>query len=343
MMFRIRIELPTGMEKLPDRELVIRIDDDNGLCIRPQSTRSKSDERLLPFMRNITEELLAEGRERTAETYMSTLRSFKEFMNGKDIAIGNITCDTTKRYEQFLRQKGLSLNTVSFYMRVLRAVYNKAVIKGKAIDIKPFRNVYTGIAKTRKRALTIEALRAMKRLEPKSDAMAFARDMFMFSLYTRGMSFADMAALRHSNIRNGELVYTRKKTGQRIRVKWEKCMQDIVERHYSRHKEKVPGNDDLLLPIAVDPKTGRLRRYKSVQWKVNYQLKNIAAILGITNGITMYAARHSWASMAKNMNIPLYVISDSMGHHSQNTTLIYLDTIDPEVIDRANMKIIKAI
>jgi len=147
MMFRIRIELPTGMEKLPDRELVIRIDDDNGLCIRPKSTRSKSDERLLPFMRNITEELLAEGRERTAETYMSTLRSFKEFMNGKDIAIGNITCDTTKRYEQFLRQKGLSLNTVSFYMRVLRAVYNKAVIKGKAIDIKPFRNVYTGIAK----------------------------------------------------------------------------------------------------------------------------------------------------------------------------------------------------
>ena len=228
-------------------------------------------------------------------------------------------------------------------MRVLRAVYNKAVIKGKAIDIKPFRNVYTGIAKTRKRALTIEALRAMKRLEPKSDAMAFARDMFMFSLYTRGMSFADMAALRHSNIRNGELVYTRKKTGQRIRVKWEKCMQDIVERHYSRHKEKVPGNDDFLLPIAVDPKTGRLRRYKSVQWKVNYQLKNIAAILGITNGITMYAARHSWASMAKNMNIPLYVISDSMGHHSQNTTLIYLDTIDSEVIDRANMKIIKAI
>ena len=343
MMFRIRIELPTGMEKLQDRELVIRIDDDNGLCIRPKSTRSKSDERLLPFMRNITEELLAEGRERTAETYMSTLRSFKEFMNGKDIAIGNITCDTTKRYEQFLRQKGLSLNTVSFYMRVLRAVYNKAVTKGKAIDIKPFRNVYTGIAKTRKRALTIEALRAMKRLEPKSDAMAFARDMFMFSLYTRGMSFADMAALRHSNIRNGELVYTRKKTGQRIRVKWEKCMQDIVERHYSRHKEKVPGNDDFLLPIAVDPKTGRLRRYKSVQWKVNYQLKNIAAILGITNGITMYAARHSWASMAKNMNIPLYVISDSMGHHSQNTTLIYLDTIDSEVIDRANMKIIKAI
>lgn len=230
MMFRIRIELPTGMEKLPDRELVIRIDDDNGLCIRPKSTRSKSDERLLPFMRNITEELLAEGRERTAETYMSTLRSFKEFMNGKDIAIGNITCDTTKRYEQFLRQKGLSLNTVSFYMRVLRAVYNKAVTKGKAIDIKPFRNVYTGIAKTRKRALTIEALRAMKRLEPKSDAMAFARDMFMFSLYTRGMSFADMAALRHSNIRNGELVYTRKKTGQRIRVKWEKCMQDKVKR-----------------------------------------------------------------------------------------------------------------
>lgn len=120
-------------------------------------------------------------------------------------------------------------------------------------------------------------------------------------------------------------------------------MAYIVERHYSRHKEKVPGNDDFLLPIAVDPKTGRLRRYKSVQWKVNYQLKNIAAILGITNGITMYAARHSWASMAKNMNIPLYVISDSMGHHSQNTTLIYLDTIDPEVIDRANMKIIKAI
>lgn len=335
----IRIELPPGMERLAEKELVVKIENGNNTLVH----RDKTNERFLAYMKRVTGELFVDGRERTAEIYMSTLRSFRAFVKGKDIDISGITADTIKAYERFLRGRQLTMNTISFYMRVLRAVYNKAVSDGICDDNKPFKNVYTGIAKTRKRALDAETLRAMKHLEPQSEAMAMARDMFMFSLYTRGMSFADMAALRQSNIRDGELIYTRKKTGQRIRVKWERCMQEIADRYAPRRKGNTPAADELLLPILRNHVTGRARRYRSVQWMVNYQLKRIARILGVETGITMYAARHSWACMAKNMNIPISVISDGMGHHSTATTQIYLDSIDADTIDRANMKIIEAI
>lgn len=240
-----------------------------------------------------------------------------------------------QQYESYLKNEGIKMNTVSFYMRVMRAVYNRAVNDGLVTEKQPFKNVYTGIDKTEKRAITLQTIKAIKELYMPSRALHFARDMFLFSFYTRGMSFVDMAYLKKTDLDNGILTYKRRKTKQQLSIKWEKCMQDIVN--------KWPSYNEYLLPIITTAGKDERTQYKSYQKNVNQQLRKISKMLKMRKGITMYVARHSWASIAKNMNIPLGVISDSMGHTSLKTTQIYLNAIDMDIINKANLKIINKI
>ena len=152
---------------------------------------------LFSFMQRIIAVLQQMGKHRTSETYSTTLRSFMQFRNDKDLLLEEVDSDTMLMYEAYLRGKGLTRNTTSFYMRILRAVYNRAVEKELTINRNPFKHVYTGVDKTVKRAIPLKAIKQIKSLDltlkPKLD---FARDMFLFSFYTRGMSFIDMAYLR---------------------------------------------------------------------------------------------------------------------------------------------------
>ena len=134
------------------------------------------------------------------------------------------------------------MNTISFYMRNLRAVYNRAVEKGQTPQNNPFRHVYIGVDKTVKGAISIKVIKALKVLDLSTkSSLDFARDMFMFSFCTRGMSFVDMAYLKKTDLQNGIQAYLRRKTGQELSIKWEKCMDEIVA--------KYPENQtDFLLP-----------------------------------------------------------------------------------------------
>lgn len=186
-------------------------------------------------MEDVIVQLKRLSKKRTAENYTATLNSFLRFREYKDILMDEISSDLIMEYEAYLKAKGIAMNTVSFYMRILRAVYNRAVEKGITEQRNPFRHVYTGIDKTVKRAVTMSYIRKMKDLDLTHHwAMAFARDMFMFSFYTRGMSFVDMAYLKKSDLKNGVLIYRRRKTGQQLSIKWERCMQEIVDRYSSR-------------------------------------------------------------------------------------------------------------
>jgi len=169
-------------------------------------------------------------------------------------------------------------------------------------------------------------------------ALDFARDMFLFSFYTRGMSFVDMAYLQKSDLKNGVLVYRRRKTGQQLSVKWEECMQAIVD----KYKVRVMPDWPYLLPIitVMDAKKVR-KQYKNSLYAVNLNLKRVAARIGLSIPLTTYVARHSWASIARNKNIPLAVISEAMGHDSELTTQIYLASLECSVIDNANTLILK--
>lgn len=147
----------------------------------------KYKDTLNAFMRPIIRKLQEQGRNRTAETYSSTLRSFMRFRHDKEIFLEEINQETIGMYEAYLKSEGLSLNSISFYMRILRAVYNRAVDQELTTQHFPFKHVYTGIEKTIKRSVNIKTIKCVKdmTLIPLS-SIDYARDMFIFSFYTRG-------------------------------------------------------------------------------------------------------------------------------------------------------------
>ena len=116
-------------------------------------------------------------------------------------------------------------------MRNLRAIYNRAVSEGLVVQRNPFKHVYTGIDKTKKRAVSLSVIRRIRDLDLNKKSLIFARDIFMFSFYTRGMSFVDMAFLKKKDLQNGILTYRRKKTGQQLFIKWEKPMQELIDKY----------------------------------------------------------------------------------------------------------------
>ncbi len=286
------------------------------------------------FMLSVIQQLKAADKTRTSEVYSITLKSFMQFRQNQDILLDEITPEVIMRYEAYLNRKGSSRNTISFYMRTLRAVYNRAVAQKLVTQCFPFKKVYTGMEKTFKRAVPIKAIRLIKGLDlSRKPSLQLARDLFLFSFYTRGMSFVDMAYLKKKDLQHGLLVYNRRKTGQRLFIRWEKPMQEIIDRYDTAESE-------YLLPI-ITRKGNERKQYENALRTTNRQLKKIAALARLPATLTMYVARHSWASIAKNKNIPLSVISESMGHNSENTTKIYLTSLSQDTIDNANKTILK--
>lgn len=294
-----------------------------------------SNEYLFPFMQETIVQLQKLGKTRTAETYQSALASFMRFREGKDVLISHIKDNLIVAYENSMKASGLSSNTTSFYMRILRAVYNRAVKQGITKQKYPFQYVYTGVAKTRKRAVDISIVRRLAEMNlDRNPSAALARDMFLFSFYTRGMSFIDMAYLRKSDLSRGILTYRRRKTGQNLFIRWEKCMDEIVSSYDNP-------SSFYLLPIITSSDTDERQQYINMSHKINRSLKSLGKKLGLPTPLTMYVARHTWANAARKKKIPISVISEGMGHTSEMTTRIYLSSLDADIIDRANKKILR--
>ena len=289
---------------------------------------------LFSFMHSVIAQLKQLGKIRTSETYTATLKSFMEFRKEQDVPLDGMDSDLMLLYEAYLKAKEIRMNTISFYMRILRAVYNRAVEKGFTPQRYPFRHVYTGVEKTVKRAVSVKVIKVLKELDlSMKPSLDFVRDMFMFSFYTRGMSFVDMAYLKKTDLQNGILTYRRRKTGQKLTIKWEKCMEEIIK--------KYPSNGSgYLLPIIKEQGNER-KQYDNALHLVNYRLKALSEMLKLQRPLTMYVARHSWASAAKARNVPLSVISEGMGHDSEKTTQIYLASLETSVVDKANKMILE--
>lgn len=172
------------------------------------------------------------GKVRSSETYQATLNSFMSFRCGVDLTFDMIDSELMELYEAELQNRGLTRNTSSFYLRILRTNYKLAVEKGLTQDCHPFKRVYCGIDKTVKRSLSFAKIKQIKELDLSlTPSLDFARDMFLFSFCTRGMSFVDMAYLKKKDLKNGYLTYRRKKTGQLLTVEWTRQMQDIIDKY----------------------------------------------------------------------------------------------------------------
>lgn len=339
LILSIRERIKWDMERLAkiDRKLnatglPYTIDD-----VIDEFNRYASEYTLFNYMESVIAKLKQKEKVGTAGTYRSTLNSFKKYMKDQDIMLDFITSETMEGYEAWLRNRGIIPNTISFYTRILRAVYNRAVEEDIITNRNPFRHVYTGVDKTVKRALPLVIIKKIKTLDLSlSPSLDYARDMFMMSFCLRGMSFIDMAFLKKSDLKCGHLTYRRRKTGQQLVIAWTKEMQMLLD--------KYPENrSDYLLPIIRNPGTNERCTYRNVGYNINHNLKRIASMVGIAIPLTLYVARHSWDSAAKAKGIPISVISEGMGHDSEATTQIYLASLDTSVVDRANSLILKSL
>lgn len=336
-------------KKLEDEPGDYSIDD-----IIDEFNRYAHEYSLSNFMENIIRRLKENGRYRTSEIYRTTLNSFKNFLKSKEISkllspdgdlmLESLSADMMENYQAWQHSRKVAPNTISFYNRVLRAVYNRAVEEGAFIDRKPFRRVYTGVDKTVKRALPLDAIRKIRELDLSCmPSLDYARDMFMMSFFLRGMSFVDMAFLRKSDLKNGYVTYRRRKTGQRLVIAWTKEMQCILDKYGINDSE-------YLLPIIKKSKRKHDNKerseriaYRCESYRINYNLKILSGAIGLPVPLTLYVARHSWASAARTKGVPLSVISEGMGHDSLSTTQIYLASLDTSVIDKANSLILSSI
>lgn len=317
----------------------------------------QKDSALLAFVAHETELLQAKGHLGLVQNYRCACNSFRRYLTSihhVNMPISALTSDCILNYQDWLWNHGVSRNSSSCYMRSLQALFNRAVQQGLASG-NPFTLAYTGVAKTRKRAIQDHDIKRLSNLSianglirlgksPQHKSFArnvrqleFARDLFLFSFSCRGMTFVDLAYLRPTDIHCGHIRYTRRKTRQAIVVKIEPFMQSVINKHH------IPGSP-YLFPIlhSLDPQKA-YAQYRNALRTYNFHLHQLSAMLGSDVPLSSYVSRHTWATIAYQQQIPISVISQAMGHDSERTTQIYLKSLENNVIDEANRNLLKKI
>lgn len=294
----------------------------------------ESSEYLFVYFDQVIERLEKQGMKGNEIVYKCARTSLFSFLE-KDILLADIDYKFLIAYEEYLNTEGLKINSISVYMRTLRALLNKAIKEDVLSDeAYPFKKYTIKSEATAKRAISKDDINKIRDLdlEPYS-TLDMTRDFFMFSYYNRGMSFVDLAFLKHSDIQDGRIVYTRRKTGQKFSIKLTDHSKNLISKYYKK------GNG-YIFPIITRPEKEFLD-YKNAGRLMNKKLKILAEKAGIKAELTTYVSRHSWATIAKRAGIPTAVISEGLGHETEETTQIYLDSFENKVLDDANELIIK--
>lgn len=303
-------------------------------------TRKDERPRFLNYIEKQISNLTIAKKFGTARNYTKARNSIRTFLKGHDIPLQAINEKIILDYNDWLEERGVVRNTISFYMRILRSVYNKAVNETLAKQTDPFKNVYTGIGQTRKKSIDEHSIGKIMMLDLEdSPSLALSRDLFLFSFWMRGMSFVDIAFLRKHDIDGKYISYHRQKTNRQLTIKMEPCIEKMVR----RYSEKTKGTP-YVFPVIFsnDPKTAYLQ-YQTALGYHNRKLKELSKMAKVNIPLSSYWARHTWATVARNHNVPVSVISAAMGHSSEKTTLIYLDSLENSIIDKANHRVIESV
>lgn len=326
-------------------EIVSKIeeeDSESNRCIFNKILHQRSKYRQVQSFFNLVECRIAQlretGQDSTADNYRCALNCFRNYRKKKDLKMSELNCIVIKDFQNYMHRNGLSMNTISLYNRILRAVYNYALNDGLIDeDRRPFSKVFTGREKTRKRALKEEIV---KRLiyEPftLNKSLEFTRDIFMFSIYAQGMAFVDVSRLTEANFNGKIMRYKRSKTGRLLEVELPECALQIID----KYNEK---GSPYIFPILYDIHTGKINSYSTALREYNKRLHLISKQLGLIKPLSSYVARHTWASLAKWNGINDTIISEAMGHTNVTTTTIYLASLETETIAAANHTIIDSL
>lgn len=320
-------------------ELLLADDDKVSSFFKPSPVikiQEKVVKKTIPsFVNELIDELRLDGKIGNAWAYESALNALKKF-HPNELYFENIDFQFLDKYNKHLLRSGVKHNSAFFYMRTLRAFYNKA-IKHKIVDrgLYPFHDITLKAEKTKKRAIDKILIRDIVNLNlPEESTIWHVRNWFMLSFYLMGISIVDIALLKSDNVKNDRISYKRQKTGKLYDIKLVPQALQIME----LYKQRPYG---FILPI-VNRKTKddeeRLRLIKDRTRLANKYLKRMGELIETDETITTYTSRHSWATICKKLGFSIEIIAECLGHEYGNkTTAVYLDSFDQEVIDNANM------
>lgn len=278
--------------------------------------------------------LTASGRKSYALSIKQLYNSLIEFNGHLDIPFSEMDIVWLRRYEAFLRRKGLAENTIGIRFRTLRSIYNVAIEEDAvSAELYPFKKLKVSKLhqETAKRALSKEDIERVLSYKSTNRYMRFPIDIFAFTYYCGGINFVDIAHLTKANIIDGRLIYKRQKTKKLIKIPLQPQAVALIEK-YSNDESQY------LFPILSDfHKTDiqQANRIHKVISKVNERLKQIGKALNLPIALTTYVARHSQATVMKRAGVSTAVIREIMGHSSERVTQIYLDSFDNEQVDNA--------
>ena len=257
------------------------------------------------------------------------------------MALEAIDLDYLKGLELYLRQRGNKDNSIATRFAIFKAIYNKAVKEGKvAVKQNPFSIYQVGSlwAKTRKRAIDKDDIQRLIDLEitegHTTEYRRLAKDLFLFSYFTAGMNFGDIARLRYKDILRGRVNYSRHKTQKLLSFQLVPMALQILEKYGT-----AGHGEDYIFPILnrhehTTPQQIFNRLHKVLR-KVNRELKVLGEMIGLEMPLTTYVARHTYATVLKRSGVSVALISESLGHSDLSTTQIYLDSFENSQIDAA--------
>lgn len=274
----------------------------------------------------------ATGHYSRSANYLTAIRSFTKAVG--ELSLNKIDKTVLAHYQEWMHRQGICDNTVSCYNRTLRAIYNKAVDERLVTDHHPFEACFMGTMKTDKRSIDENCIAQLKYADlSRHEELIPTRDFFLFSFYTMGMPFVDIAYLKKSQIKDKQIVYRRHKTHQIVTVPLCDEALHIINIYSAQTLDYVfPLLTSLNEAEAYREYCTRLNAY-------NRSLKRLAKIIGVNIALTSYTMRHSWASLAYKSDVPLSVISQALGHTRPDTTMIYIRSLDNAQMQESNNKV----
>ena len=254
----------------------------------------------IAYANSRVEKLRDEGRYDAANKLKMYLRKFIAYLGKNEIPFKDFDALLIRNYHTWLKNQELGRNTISLYIRNLKRVYKLAVNDGLAADGNPFEGMDVSYrVKKERNGLTLEEVKRLRDLDlsGESHQVVFARDIFLFTVYTKGMRSDDIFRLTRKDIRDGQLTYRQHLTGKEISIPWEPVLKEIADR-YGRK------GTTLLFPVitAKSPRE-QWRQYDGLLHRINYNLKKLGEMMELGYPLNLTVARHSWENMTKSVSI----------------------------------------
>lgn len=263
-----------------------------------------------------------------------TYNSLIKFNGHLNIYFPDLDVAWLRRYEAWLRKHDLEDNTIGGRFRDLRTLYNLAIDQNivKA-EHYPFRKYKISKLnkETAKRAISKEDINKLVEYKTPNKLVQFAIDLFVFTYFMGGINFKDIAYLTKDNIVDERLIYTRHKTKKLIKLPLQPKAIELIERYHDE-------NNPYLFPILMayhKTEQQKFNRVHKIIANTNKRLKKIGEELKLPIELTTYVARHSHATVLKKAGVSTSIISQALGHSSERTTQIYLDSFGNEQMNEA--------